>query len=622
MSQALDDLAEAAGILPSYVDQMEARRVTPPETKRALLAAMGIDASTDRAAAGALAGRPVRRLPRWAVCVPGAETEIAGLSGDWTLRCEDGSAREGAGARVPGLPLGIHGLRSAGETCWLLAAPPRLPDPPRSWGVTLPLYGLLGDGPVGSYRDLAHAVASLGAAGAGFVGINPIHAGFPTDPTAYSPYSPSSRRRLSTLHIAAGADPGAGGDLVDYAHAVPAQRAALRALWEAEGPPPDLDDWIEGQGPTLARFALHQALSDRFVPYWPDWPEAYRSPDSPAVARFGAEAAGEVRFHAWAQWLAERQLAEVSQAAAPMALGLYLDLAVGVHPQGAETWAEPDLYARAVSLGAPPDGFAPEGQTWGLAPLRPDALIAAGFAPLAEILRAQLAHAKLLRIDHILGFERAFWVPQDAPGVPGAYVAMPKSAMLAVARIEAARAGATIVGEDLGNIPEGLQDDLEASGLLGCRVVMFEQEGKGAKRRFTPPEDYDAQTLTSFSTHDLPTYLGWRAGRELTWWHRVSGHSDDWLATARAEREKDVARLDAAGGGPDRDRLIAFLARTPARLVAVQIEDLLDLTEQPNLPGTIYEHPNWRRRIGVDPARLGALPALRTTTAIMARHLR
>lgn len=616
MSDPRDALAQLAGILPDYLDQTGARRVLEPATRDALLAAMGLPTDLD-GAADALASREAeaagRRLPPWIVHEAATALTLAPLEdAAWLWTPEDGAPSEGAGASLGDVPLGIHRLDTGGHVTWVLSAPAALPEPPRAWGVTLPLYGLDPDGGIGTYDQLAAAARSLGAAGADFVGINPVHAGFPADPTAVSPYSPTHRGRLATIHLAAGTP--ATGDLIDYEAAIPAQQAALRARFAEAGGPDAPDD------PDLRRFAIHQALSDRFGPYWPDWPMAYRDPTSAEVARFADENADAIAFHVWAQEEAAGALRAVQDAAlaAGMRFGLYLDLAVGTHPAGAETWGQPDLFARGVSLGAPPDAFSADGQSWGLAPLRPDTLAAEGFRPLAAILRRQFAVAKLLRIDHILGFERAFWVP-GADGVAGAYVDMPKAAMLAVARIEAGRAGATIVGEDLGNIPKGLQEDLAASGILGCRVAQFQQDWKADAPTFLPADDYARGALTSFGTHDLPTWNGWRQGRDIDWRHRLGSIDADTRDRIRRHRRAEAQALTDRVGGTRADDLHGFLARTPSRLVAVQIEDILGAEEQPNLPGTVHEHPNWRRPLGVAPETLGQLDALKRTAAIMTR---
>lgn len=628
MSDPRVALARAAGILPAFTDTTGQTRTTTPETARVVLAAMGLAADTPGAAADQLAALQAaadrRILPPWQVvdagCAPGLP-----LPEDcaWELTFEDGSTQEGRGPALPALALGRHALRIGTDVTWLLAAPPALPLPPPGWGITLPLYGLRPpeQGGLGDYVDLARAIAGLGRAGAGFVGINPVHAGFPTAPDDYSPYQPSHRRRLNVLHLSCAEDRAAQGDpLIDYPASNTARTASQERAFAAAPDDPGFEAWRTEGGDDLHRFALHQALSEVHGPFWNAWPAGLQHSDTAEARAFAATRTDRLRFHAWRQWRAEAELHAVAQAAsgADMAHGLYLDLAVGTHPFGAETWAEPAQFARGASLGAPPDAFSAQGQVWGISPFNPISLIESGFHALAETLRCQFRYARLLRIDHILGFERAFWVPMEG-GLPGAYVEMPRAAMLAVARIEAARAGATVIGEDLGNIPDGLQAAMAASGLLGCRIVQFEQD---PGPRFRPAESYDAATLAAFATHDLPTWRGWRAGRDIAA-RAALGHLDDSAAAeAQAARADEVAAFDAAAPGTPGApaTLEAFLGISGSRLVAHQIEDLLELEDQENLPGTVHEYPNWRRRLPLGPDALARAPQVAATARTMAQN--
>ncbi|MBF9031137.1 4-alpha-glucanotransferase [Rhodobacterales bacterium HKCCE3408] len=617
------ELAAAIGIRPSYTDVTGTTREMGEETRRALLAALGQPVDGPEEAAerlAALRDAEVRRkLAPWYVVTRGRRPDLP-LPDDaaWTLHYEDGSEREGRGP-LPALPLGIHALETGVERTWLLSAPPRLKLPPRGWGLMVPLWGLKGTaaGGLGDYADLADLARAIAPSGAGFIGLNPIHARFPTDPTATSPYQPSHRRRLDILHIAAG-QPASTGALVDYSAEIPAKMAALRAEYDAFTGDPAFEAWRAAEGAPLERFALHQALSERHGAYWSDWPVALQDADGPAVAEAHAGLSDGVRFHAWAQWRAETALAEAQSVAraAGMAHGLYLDLAVGTHPAGAETWEDRQSFAPGVSLGAPPDAFGPQGQTWNLAPLSPAALVSDGFKALAETLRRQLRFAGILRVDHILGFDRAFWVPDG--GLPGGYVTMPREAMLAVARIEAARADAVIVGEDLGVVPEGLRARLEVTGILGCTLAMFERRENPF--RYTRPGRYQTPKMASFSTHDLPTWDGWRSGTDLGEWARIGALSDEDHSAARERRRSEIAAFDRALGvsEPTVDDLHGFLAATRSRLVAVQAENLLGETGQPNLPGTVETHPNWRRRLSLGPDDLARHPALAHAAAKMA----
>jgi 4-alpha-glucanotransferase len=632
VSDALHDLAVEAGVATGFLDQTGTQRTPPPDTLRALLAALGLPAQDDAAARGTLdrlrRERAARTLPDWLVLPPGPGQRLP-LAGDaaprWQIALEQGGTTDGQGTDLPDLPMGRHRLDLDGAVTWLLAAPPRLPEPPRGWGVTLPLYGLRPPavGGLGDFGDLGDVVTGLSRVGAGFVGINPVHAGFPAEPGFFSPYAPSHRRRLNALHLACPQDrAGAGQPLVDWPRSIAERLDRFHqdfASFEAAGGDPAFGAWLAEGGDDIRRFAVHQALSQRLGAFWGDWPAEMQDAGSDAVARAAAELGREVRFHAWLQWRAEAQLAEVSAAArAGLRYGLYLDLAVGTHPYGAETWAARSQFATGVSLGAPPDAFSPTGQTWGLAPFNPRALVAEGFAPLAETLRSQLRFSRLLRIDHVLGFERAYCVPTTAD-LPGSYVAMPRDALLAVVRIEAARAGATIIGEDLGNIPEGLQSAMAAGGLLGCRVAQFERDWSG-DRPFRDAAAYDTDVLAAFATHDLPTWRGWRSGADIRARQRIADLPAEATQVVLTERDDDVAAFDRVAGtaGGCHAALTGFLARTPARLLALQIEDLLDLEDQPNLPGTVDEYPNWRRRLPLGAAEIAADPRVAAAASTMA----
>ena len=621
MTDVLNDLARLAGVATAYHDQLGVERTAPDETLRAVLTSLELAVATDAEAAETLsalrAEETARALPRWQVVSAGTFRPGHDL---WALEPEEGEVQEGGASDSVDLAPGYHRLHVAGDIALILAVPPRPPVPRRAWGVTVPLYGLrtAEAGGIGDYADLARAVRSLGERGASFVGVNPIHAGFPRDPGAFSPYSPSHRRRFNVLHIATHEAEPPGEALIDYADAQERKLAALERAYAGfrdAGEDVGFEAWRAAEGEPLESFAIHQALSERHGPYWSGWPDALRDPAAPEVAAFAGEAADRVTFHAWLQWRAVNQLAAVGRAAdeVRMPYGLYLDLAVGTHPHGAETWAEPHAFARDVSLGAPPDAFSTDGQRWGLAPLSPRGLEEVHFRPLIETLRTQLRYARLLRIDHILGFDRAFWVPD---GLPGTYVRMPRGAMLAVARIEAHRAGAVIVGEDLGNVPPGLQEGLSEAGLLGCRLAMFE---RGPDGRFRHPEGWEERALASFTTHDLPTYEGWRVGRDIDWRREVGDIGEAQADEAQAERRREVGDFDAETGGAGLDPMHAHLGGLASALVALPIEDILGLEEQPNLPGTTSEHPNWRRRLPIGPDELGEHPATRRAAEIMAR---
>jgi 4-alpha-glucanotransferase len=635
MSDGLMALAARAGIVASYTDQTRLRRRTGRETAAALLAALGVPAATKADRAASLQAlreeETARTVPPYAIGEPGVP--VRGLlppGADWALTREDGETREGRGDTLPGLALGLHHLRQGAWDCTLIVAPARLPLPRRAWGMMVPLHGLRPPetGGLADYDDLAAAAEGMGRLGADFLGLNPIHAGFFAAPEGFSPYTPSHRRRLSAFHVPDGEAPTPSGPLVDYGAEIPRRRAALEracAGFVAAGGDPRFDAFRRDEGAALGRFALHQALSDRLGPYWCDWPAAFRDPDSPEVRRAETDLRDEIAFHSWLQWRAETALRAANDRArgAGMGLGLYLDLAVGTHPFGAETWEDRESFAFGASLGAPPDAFSAQGQAWGLAPFNPRTLIATGFRPLAETLRRQMSLSGALRIDHILGFDRAFWVPEN--GAPGAYIRMPRDAMLAVLRLEAARHGTVVVGEDLGNVPRGLRAALAASGILGSQVQLFEGT-PGPAPGYRPPERYKPRGIASFSTHDLPTWAGWRQGREIDTRQRLGHIAPDFAAAEQGRRKAEVAAFDAMTASCVRDSvdpaspdaMHGALAATRATLALVQVECALGMVDQPNLPGTTTEYPNWKQRLPVAPAQLAEAPGIRAAARAMA----
>ncbi len=629
--QELDDLCAALDIQWQYHDSVGGYHETPVESRQAILTAMGFPADTPEIAAQSLGhlyqGNDGRVLPHWVIVEAEQQADFP-IDGScvWRIEFENGTHFEGRanGVISPGIiPLGIHRLSVNNHDTTILAAPPTLSSPHRCWGVTLPIYGLrtAEQGGLGTYDDLRKVVEAFGLQGASFVGVNPIHAGFPNQPDFYSPYAPSSRRRLNVSHVTPSREQVHDhGDLISYDQAIPDRMAALRRDYDAfvaDGKNAAFEKFQATEGDALIQFATHQALSEQFGAFWKDWPAEYQDCNSPETQAITRSNEDHLQFHCWLQWRAEQQLVDINRSAKAMGMshGLYLDLAVGTHPYGAETWAEPDMFATGVSIGSPPDAFSSEGQVWGLAPMSPHALALNGFRPLAETLRKQLKFAKLLRIDHILGFSRSFWVPE---GGIGAYIAMPRDAMLAVIRIEAARAGATIIGEDLGNIPDGLRDELQKSGILGCRVAMFERhwEGDGS---FVAADDYPDQVLASFGTHDLPTWAGWRQGREIDWRQDIGDIDGETAVQSKTVRAREVGMFDSIISASDDspDAMHRFLGRSSANMVALQLEDILGQTEQPNLPGTMFEHPNWCRRITIPVDSIAQDTRVKKTAKIM-----
>lgn len=638
-----DDILNAyaawAGILDDWYALDGTRHVTTPDTKRALLSAMGLDTSEAaiRRHLDDIHNEASERLVASEYVVTANTETSLPVSRDtpvpWTLTTEDGVTDEGTATgelRLPPLPAGYHELTVAGWPTFLVAAPQSAPSPAdvagkdRMWGVTGALYALrssrnLG---LGDYRDLADLVAALGPAGADFFGINPVHAlGHAAD--VISPYSPSHRQFLDTRHIAL-EDPRVLGvshsahidtlrhaDIIDYAAVARVRDPALRAQFGlfCSLPPdhPDVrsfEDFRNDRGEALERFCLFEAVSEGHGPDWRSWPDAFGSPTAPGSAAFRHEHQSSMRFHAYLQWMADGQLAAAHDAAisAGMALGLYADLAVGVRPNGAEPWAEPDTFAHGVSLGAPPDYFNPDGQTWGLLPFNPQALRINRYGPFIDTIRAVARHAGMIRIDHVVGLQRCFVVPDS--GDTGGYIANSLDTLLAIVKIEAWRAQCIVIGEDLGIVPEGFRERSRDHGLLGYCVMQFEREADGGYR---PPETFAPATLASFGTHDTPTMAGFWSGTDIEERHRI-GQIDkserDRQYNARATERHALGAVAILGDDADQPKLArdsrlavhAALSRRGSALCAVQLDDIVGETRQPNMPGTIDEYPNWRVR--------------------------
>nr|WP_246233029.1 4-alpha-glucanotransferase [Aurantimonas aggregata] len=518
----------------------------------------------------------------------------------------------------------------------------------RRWGVACQLYGLRSERNrgIGDFEDLARLATIAAGAGASFIGVNPIHALFLSDAGRYSPYSPSSRRFLNPFYIAidrldggaaavdalSAEEPdlfaGLDGDLVDYDAAGRLKRRLLKAVFTARADEirdeQAFERFREAGGESLAGFALFEAISERQVETgsyagWHSWPEALKDRASADVVRFGEENADLVLFHTWLQFEAEEQLAEAQARArgAGMTIGLYLDLAVGVAPDGAETWMDPSLTVGNARVGSPPDMFNSQGQDWGLAPLSPKALADRDYKPMREAFEALTRHAGAVRIDHAMGLARLWWIPDGVSSAGGGYVRYPLGAMIDSVAAASQANDCLVVGEDLGTVPAGFRSVMEEAQVLSYRVLYFERHGE---TQFLPPEAYPHLGLACISTHDLATLAGWWRGLDVKLREEVG--TQDAAATKRdlGQRERDrlalilalvEARLlpdgmdDLASGEaalPDTlpDSLAIalhrFIARTPALLVTVQLDDMLGSERQSNLPGTTDQYPNWRIR--------------------------
>ncbi|WP_300320501.1 malto-oligosyltrehalose synthase [Accumulibacter sp.] len=531
----------------------------------------------------------------------------------------------------------------------------------RVWGPTVQLYGLRSrrNWGIGDFGDLRTLIDLSADAGGGVVGVNPLHALFAEDPTRISPYSPSSRCFVNALYLDVEAIPEFAeceaarnivaserfqGRLrrlraaaqVDYQEVSAAKREVLAAVYRHFRDQHLASDSHRARafrvfradgGQGLEWHARFEALQEHFrrdnvaVWGWPAWPAEYRDPRAPAVAAFAAEHAEAVEYFAWLQWLADEQLTALGQQSwrRGLGIGLYQDLAVGVNPGGSEAWAWQDAFAKGAYVGAPPDEFNPVGQDWGLPPLVPHRLQEAAYAPLIAVLRANMRHCGALRIDHVMGLVRLFWVPVGLPASQGAYVGYPLEDLLGIVMLESQRNRCMVIGEDLGTVPEGFRPRLATAGILSYRPFLFE---RGPEGHFKPPAEYPRQALVAVSTHDLPTLQGFWKGHDLDTRARLQLFpSEDQYDQVVVERAQDRARFLMAlkheellpeGATvhpfsvpeitPDLAVAIhAFLARTPAQLLVVQPEDILGVVEQANLPGSRDDqHPNWRQRLPLD----------------------
>jgi 4-alpha-glucanotransferase len=512
----------------------------------------------------------------------------------------------------------------------------------------------------------------VGKLGAAAVGINPLHALFAAEPRHFSPYSPSSRIWLDYLYLDVTQVPGFADDvaircaapaatllaaqqseLVDYALIAAAKRPVLESLFQRFRRQQPVQGQLDASfrafqqagGAALAAFATFEALHEHFIgtggPFsWQAWPPALRGPGLPEVARFARDNAERVEFFQFLQWQADCQLSETAAAgrAGGLAIGLYRDLAVGVNPNGAEAWADQELVVPNAAIGAPPDALSRAGQNWGLAPINPLALRRQGFAPMIAALRANMRHAGILRIDHVMSLQRLYWVPSGCPATAGAYINYPFRELLRLVALESRRQGCAVIGEDLGTVPDGFRETMQRANVLSYRIFMFERRSDGS---FIPPGDYPPLAAASAATHDLATLKGFWLGRDVEWRRRLGVYPDAAAEAAEAaERHRDrYLLLEAlAREGllaperfgeflpPDREpvycadlgeAILAYLARSRARLALVQIEDVAGEAEQANLPGTTDGHPNWRRRLSIGLDQLFAGPEMARIAALL-----
>jgi len=582
------------------------------------------------------------------------------------IRLEDGSVRAGMrqldnhtppydlGDKIIGeasfelpddLPLGYHRLYiQAGSTessTTLIVVPAKLEMPPRlgakrTWGLATQLYSVQSERSwgIGDLTDLTDLAVWSGACyGAGYILVNPLHSAAPVAPMEPSPYLPTSRRYVNPLYLRPEAIPefaevrqrgrirrtrlalqenSRRTELIDRDAAWAAKREVLESVYRVKrsaGRQLAYEAYREREGRSLDDFAVWCALAERHGPDWHRWPKKFSGPARSGVAEFAAKHAETVDFHRWLQWQLDDQLATAQSTAvrAGMELGIMHDLAVGVDPNGADAWAMQDVLALGVTAGAPPDEFNQLGQDWSQPPWRPDQLVDQGYRPFRAMVNAILRHGSGVRVDHIIGMFRLWWIPKGALPTDGTYVRYDHEAMIGILALEAHRAEAVVVGEDLGTVEPWVRDYLARRGLLGTSILWFEldRDGDGGPLQAQRWREF---CLSSVTTHDLPPTAGYLAGEHVRLRDELgllTRPVDEELAEDRAEQAAwvtELRRVGLLGEKPGVDEtvlaLYRYLGRTPSRILGLSLADAVGEMRTQNQPGTDDEYPNWRIPLG------------------------
>jgi 4-alpha-glucanotransferase len=493
-------------------------------------------------------------------------------------------------------------------------------SPRRLWALAVQLYGVRShrNWGHGDFTDLACLMDLAGDLGAAGVALNPLHAVFDV-PAEASPYSPNSRLFLNARYIDVEAIPefpglrAAGmaeeiaalrqGEMINYGGVVAAKTRALRLAYDAfcqQSNPTrqrEFESFRQQRGLALARFACFEHLRSRFPAPWWEWPSEWQRPHEETLRMLRRTDEESIAFHEYVQWIADQQLSRCRDQAAKrgMPIGLYLDLAVGVRPDGFDAWNEQDTLTRTVEIGAPPDILNTGGQKWGLAGVNPIALERRAFEPFRDVLRASMRYAGAIRLDHVLGLQRLYLVPAGMKADKGVYVRLPFHALLAVIAQESVENRCIVIGEDLGTVPENFRETLADWGIWSYQVMLFERAWDGS---FHPPENYRENALVTFATHDIATFAGWAQGHDLAVKRKLAidpGETEEERLAAQSCLRNALATRGMQT--LDFSSVVNYLAATPSRLLVVSMEDALGMVEQVNLPGTVDEHPNWRRRL-------------------------
>lgn len=612
------DRLEALGIAPEFPDAFGTWHHLGDSDAEALIRAM--DLPPDHWAAPDTSDAVVFTRPdRPAALAVGGE-----------LACEDGTTRRVDGALPADLPLGYHRLhRDDGVESNVVSSPGRCHRPDlRVWGWAVQLYSARSRASwgVGDLADLRALGAWSRGRGAGTLLVNPLDAVTPIGPRETSPYFPSSRRFRDPLYLRVEEVPGAEAvaaelePLARLGRALDEDRTidrdlvfatklrALERIWSHAPTAGEEDGYVaycKEQGRALTEFAVFCALAEVYGTGWRGWPQRYRHPGNDAVVRFAEAHADRVAFHAWVQWCCDEQLRTAGES-----IPLMRDLPIGFDPDGADAWAWQDLLADGVTVGAPPDPLGPDGQDWLLPAFVPWKLRRAAYEPVVQTLRAAFRHAGALRIDHVLGLFRLYWIPPGGSATGGTYVRQPADELLDILALESHRAGAFVVGEDLGTVEPGVRDRLAERDLLRYRVLWFEEQ---------PPREWSAGALASVTTHDLPTVAGLWSGADLDLQRRLGLDPDDGRYWAM--RDKLAAWTGLPHDAPPETAVVEahrVLAASPTAVVVAQLEDALAVRERINVPGTTREtHANWSLALPVAIEALDGHPTVERVVAAL-----
>ena len=645
----LNKLAELAGIQTNYYDVWGKQRFVPEATLIFLLEKLGCKADNEderneshsRLLLNQNAIPPVKILSEnkqvsWAINAV-KSCKIRGIDFSYDVLLRHGSLI------MPPLKMGYYDLDlvfsdDTHKKIQLIVAPEKcwLPDSmklenmhkrKRIWGVSAQLYGIRSqvNCGIGDFGDLTELIKKCANYGVDIIGLNPLHAMFPSNPNAFSPYAPSNRLFLNSLYIDVKMVEGykanpeleekiseaSKTNLVDYPLVANIKNQIFGELFEYFTKHLDKEKYnlfCNEQGKLLEQQALFDALSEHFVNTnqyynWRDWPKQFQNPDADTVKQFATNHKERIEFYKWLQFIADSQLSRVQNLALQngMQIGLYRDLAVGSENAGAEIWLDPQRFIAGVTIGAPPDEYNPKGQNWGLPPLNPFTLRQQSYKPFIELLRANMRHARALRIDHAFGLSRLFLIPEGNSAADGAYLNYPFEEILAVLKLESHLNQCIVIGEDLGTFPPNYKQNAADAGLLSYKLLYFERDENG----FTPPNRYAAQSLATLSTHDLPTFAGWLKSADIEERAKLQLYpNDNLLNKDKDNRPKDIELLNSALqkvdlNGINIENVERYLARSSAAIVMVQLEDVLNVEVQANLPGTTTERPNWRMKLPV-----------------------